>query len=238
MSYDKILDNVCKEELEIDEEMQLEVSPCSFRKAFHNRQSCMAVVYTKSKDDKKFQFCKFVNDVLADRQNVLKVNCVHFDNKLSHHPILLYEPEQPLKEYCSSCGTISEIEQLSILLDIALATLGFSSGMQPNVTKESIFVHKDSNGEIKALFSPLYKYSYFLSPVEPRGGFDWIREVVLLMHYRDQYSKHTELPESHILYNIFKYKWFSDKEEARPEDKVEVAKEIEYILGKYNGSYM
>ena len=241
VSYERILSTICREDLKFTEKLQLEVSPCTFWKAFHDGEPFMALAYDGNEHDNNFKihFSEFINDALTDKGNVLKANCVHLDAKLSHHPILLFEPKESLQDYCTSYGpgTISEVEQLSILLEVALGTLGFSSNIHLKISNKSIFVNKD-NGKITALFSPLYESSYFSQVKQSiehrsRPNFDWIREAVLLMHHGDQYNRHTELPESHILYNIFKYKWFSDNEKVYPKDISEVAKEIEYILGEY-----
>ena len=218
--------------------MQLNVSPCSFWEALHDMEPCMALVYNEQSAN-KLQFSEFVNEMLSEKKHVLKAFCKHFDDKLSTNPILLFEPKQSLKDYCTSCAIgLSEVDQLTVLQDVAIGTLGFLS--PPNskltvVTIDSIFIHEDGDGKIRALFSPLYQSSYFPQielTSESLLNYEWIKEVLLFINYQDQYGEHSELPESHILYNIFKYKWFSDEENHHPNDIYEVAKEIMYILGK------
>ena len=229
--------NICEKELELKEEMQLNVFPGSIWKATHDGQPCITVLYN-GKVENKVQFSEFLNDMLDERQNIMKICCIHLDAELSDMPILLFDPEQSLVEYCTSCKTIlSEIEQLTVLRDVALGTILLQSNPAINVKVpiESIFVHKDSDGEIRALFSPLYRCSCFPqneSTSKPTENYKWIKDALLLMHCRENYNENSELPESHILYNIFKYKWFSDNESLHPKEITEVAKEISYILGK------
>ena len=239
VSYNKILNTVCKGELEIIEEIQqLNVSPWSWKKASHDRQPFMALVYNGKVGD-KVRFGEFVNDMLIEKPNVLNACCVHLNKTLSDNPILLFEPEQSLRDYCTSGEVIFEVDQLTILRDIAIGTLDFlsNSKLRLKVTVESIFVHEDSKGEIRAMFSPLYHYSVFphaKQTPQPPADYEWIKNSLLLMQYQKLCNSDEQcvLPESHILYNIFKYKWFPDEESLRPKDTVEVAKEITYILGE------
>ena len=236
VSYNEVLNTVCKVKLELNEEVQLNVSPCSLRKVSHDGEPFMALVYDGIVDDIA-QFGEFANNSLKDEQNVLKASCVHLDAQLSENPILLFEPEQPLKDFCTTHEALSEADQLAILRDITAGVLSFLSctNIRLKVTTESIFVHEDSKGQVKALFFPMYQYSYFphaKQPPQPSDDYEWVKTALLLMHYRDQCGEHSELPKNHILYNILKYKWFSDEKNLHPKDTAEIAKEICYILGK------
>ena len=217
--------------------MQFDVSRWSLRKALHDGEPFMALVYNSRVEDKVL-FSEFIDDLLIEKQNVLKASCVHLDDTLSDNPILLFEPEQSLKDYCTTSEVISEVDQLTILRDVAIGTIGFlpHTKLRLKVTVESIFVHKESKGEIRAYFSPLYQHSYFPNyarqDTRPSADYEWVKTSLLLMHYRDRCDEHTELPEEHILYNIFKYKWFSEEESLHPKDIIEIAKEIAYIRGK------
>ena len=237
----KMITKVCEAQLLLKEKIKLNISPCSFWKGSHNGQPCTALVYN-GKIDNKLKFIEFVNDMLNEKRNVLKACCVHLDDKLSDHPILMFGSNQSLKDYVQLCKTIAEVDQLTVLRDIARAVgnLGFLSSAKLIVTMESIFVQEDSNGKIYALFSPFYQHSYFPQAeqsLESQTDCKWIKNALLMMHYRNQYSEHSELPESHILYNIFKYKWFSKEETLHPNNIIEVAKEITYILGELINSH-
>ena len=212
------------------------MSPWCLRKVSHDRQPLMALVYNNRVDD-KVHFSEFVNNMLIEKRNMLTACCVHLDSTLSNNPILLFEPEQSLKDFCTSSEVISEVDQLTILRDVAIGTLGFLSHMTTrlNVTIESIFVRQNCKGGITALFSPMYQYSYFphaKETLESLLDYQWVKNSLLLMQYRSQCDEHSELPKEHILYNIFKYKWFSEEKSLRPKDTVEIANEIDYILGK------
>ena len=230
VSYKELLNTViCKRKLKLKEGIPLNVSPCSFWEALHDGYPYMALVYS-GKIANKAQFSEFIVSMLTDQRSVLKVCCVHLDNELSDNPILLFKPEQSLKNYCTAYGPLSGIDQLTILRDIAVGTLDFMArtNSKLTVTLESVFVHKEGDTEITTLFLPLYQISYF-PEAKPQTDYQWIKEVLLLMNQIDMLS---ELQESHILYNILKYKWFSHEKSLQPKDLVEVTKEISYILGE------
>ena len=124
VTYNQILKPICKSKLELQEEMDLDVSPCSLWKALHNGKQRMALKYNGEDDILKFS--KYIEDVQNNKPNVMPAKCVHFDTKLSSHPIIIFESQQPLKEYCFSSEAVSEIQQLSLLLNAAISALGFS----------------------------------------------------------------------------------------------------------------
>ena len=191
----------------------------------------MALKYNKKIENER-QFIEYIKCLLTENKNTMKVNCVHLDNNLSGNPILVFEPKQTLTDFCTSLRPISELEQLSVVHDVAVGILSFPATMQLKVTKEAIFVHKNENGETRGLFSPLYQYSYFpeaLQSQELLVDLKWVKDSLLLMHYRNQYHEKSELPKSHILHDIMLYKWFSEVERLHLKD---IAKDIKYIRGK------
>ena len=197
---------ICEIELKLSERIPLNVSPYSFWKALHDGHSYMALVYN-DKITNKARFSEFIDDMLTDQRNVLKACCVHLDNKLSDNPILLFKPELSLKTYCISYGPLTGVDQVTILRDIAVGTLDFMArtNSKLTVTLESVFVHKEGDTEITTLFLPLYQISYFPeAKPESQIDYQWIKEALMLMN---QFDLHSELHKSHILYNVFKYKW-------------------------------
>ncbi len=231
VTYDQILTNICENELELQEEMDLDVSPCSLWKALHNGQQCMALKYNG--DDGILKFSEFIEDVQQNKRNVIPAKCVHFDTKLSSHPIILFEVEQPLKKYCFSSETVSEMQQLSLLWNASISVFEFSPSITIQLTTESLFVHKGSTDDTKAIFLPVYEHSYFYQ-LEPKTQpvLNWLKDTLLLMVHLKQYSINSELPENHILFNIFKHRWFSDDKPGCL-SITDVAKELEHILGRY-----
>ena len=208
------------------------MSPCSLWKALHNGQQCMALKYNG--EDGILKFSKYIEDLQKNTPNAMIPKCVHFDTKLSSHPIILFEVEQPLNEYCSSSEALSEIEQLSLLLNAAISVLGFSPNITLQVTTESLFVHKAST---EAMFLPVYEHSYF-HQMEPKTqpelpSLNWLKDTLLLMVHRKQYSSNSKLPEDHILFNNFEHRWFPDDKSCYS-STVDVANELSVILGKYN----
>ena len=191
----------------------------------------MALKYNKKIENER-QFIKYIKYLLTENKNTMKVNCVHLDNNLSENPILIFEPKQTLTDFCTSTRPISELEQLSVVHDVATGILSFPATMQLKVTKEAIFVHENENGETRGLFCPLYQYSYFpeaLQTQELLVDLKWIKDSFLFMHYQDQYLEISELPKSHILHDNMKYKWFSEVENLHLK---EVATDIKCIRGK------
>ena len=216
--------------------MQFNVSPWSLRKATHDGEPFMALVCNSRVED-KVQFTEFIDNMLIEKQNVLKAYCVHLDDTLSDNPILLFEPKQSLKDYCTASEVISEVDQLTILRDVAIGTIGFlpCTNFKLKVTVESVFVHRDSNAGIRALFSPICQYSYFPhteQTIDHLEGYEWVKDFLLYMQYQNHCNEHFELPQSHILYNVSKYKWFSGDQNLRSRSTIEIAKEISYILGE------
>ncbi len=238
----------CESELELLEVMDLDVSPCILWKVLHSGQQYMALIYNGKCDSEEaiLNFSKYIEDIQNNKPNVMPVKCVHFYTELSSHPIILFEVEQPLKEYCKSSEAISEIQQLSLLWNAAISVLGFSSSITLQMTTASLFVHKTSTDDItstddtKAMFLPVYEHSYF-HKMEPRTqpespSLNWLKDTLFLMIHRKQYSSNSNLPENHILFNIFKYKLFPDDKPGCLNTK-HAAKELNDILGKYNYSY-
>ncbi len=234
VTYDQILNTTCDGELELQEEMDLDVSPCSLWKALHNGQQCMALKYNGEDGIQKFS--NYIEDLQKNKPNVMLPECVHFHTKLSSHPIILFEVQQPFKRFCSSSEALSEIQQLSLLLNAAISVFGFSPSITLHVTTESLFVHKSSTDDTKAMFLPVYEHSYF-HQMEPKTqpelpSLNWLKDTLLLMVHRKQYSSNSKLPEDHILFNNFEHRWFPD-DKPGCSSTTDVAKELEHILGKY-----
>ncbi len=236
----------CESEFELLEVMDLDVSPCILWKVLHSGQQYMALIYNGKCDSEEaiLKFSKYIEDVQNNKPNVMSAKCVHFYTKLSSHPIILFEVEQPLKEYCKSSEAISEIQQLSLLLNSAISVLGFSSSITLQMTTASLFVHKTSTDDItstddtNAMFLPVYEHSYFqqMAPkTQPElPSLNWLKDTLFLMVHHD--SNNSKLPENHILFNIFKHRWFSD-DKPGCSSTADVAKELEHILGRYNFIY-
>ncbi len=228
----------CESELEFLEVMDLDVSPCILWKVLHSGQQYMALIYNGKCDSEEaiLKFSKYIKDVQNNKPNVMSAKCVHFYTELFSHPIILFEVEQPLKEYCKSFEAISEIQQLSLLLNAAISVIGFSSSITLQITTASLFVHKTSTDDTKAMFLPVYEHSYFqqMAPkTQPElPSLNWLKDTLFLMVHHDSNNIKLDLPENHILFSIFKHRWF-------PDDKpgclstTDVAKELEHILGKY-----
>ena len=233
VTYNQILNTFCETKLELQKEMDLDVSPCSLWKALHNGKQCMALVYNGEGD--KLKFTKYIEDVQKNKPNVMPAKCIHFDTKLNSHPVVLFEVQQPLKEYCFSSEALSEIQQLSLLLNAAISVLGFSPDITLQLTTESLFVQKSSSNDTNAMFLPIYEQSYFhqLEPkIKPEvPSLNWLNDSLLLMVHRKQCNSNSKLPENHILFNIFKHRWFPDNK-LGSSGAADVAKELEHILGK------
>ncbi|XP_064389593.1 uncharacterized protein LOC135337585 isoform X3 [Halichondria panicea] len=237
VTYDLILTNVCESELELQEEMDLDVSPCSLWKALHSGQQCMALKYNGEGD--VLNFSKYIEDMQQNKRNVMPSKCVHFDAKLSSHPVILFEVQQPFNDYCFSSEVLSEMQQLSLLLNAAISVLGFSSSITLQMTTESLFVHTTSTDDItstddtKAMFLPMYEHSYFhqlVPKTQPElPSLNWLKDTLLLMVHRKQCNSNSKLSENHILFNIFKHRWFPDDKPGYS-STADVAKELQHIL--------
>ncbi len=97
----------------------------------------------------------------------MKADCIHLDDELSHTPIIVLRQVhlQTINGYLSSTRSVlSEIEQLSFLLDIAkgFASLQKDTSAYFRGTENSVFIHvEESIGNLIAQFFPVYKQSYF-----------------------------------------------------------------------------
>ena len=240
--HDNDLLSTCENKLELLENICVDVSPCTLWRGLHSGQPCTVLKYEAEETSK---YTEYAHYILENRhENVVKADCIHLDDELSHSPLLVLEQVhlQTINEYLSSSHSVlSEMEQLSFLLDI---TKGFASLQKDTSaylrgTKNSVFVHtEESRGKLTPQFFPLYKQSYFPRAQEYAAAVSsadlvWLRTTTILLHHESDDEK-SELPESHVLYNIFKHKWLSDDERLRPHDVSEIAEEIEYIISKFD----
>ena len=241
--HDYDLISTCEKNLELLDKIKVDVTPCTLWRGLHSGQPCTVLKYEAEETNLNSNYTEYAHYILENRhENIVKADCIHTDDELSHNPIIVLRQVhlQTINEYLfSSHSALSEMEQLSLLLDI---TKGFASLQNNNSayfrgTENSVFVHvEESIGNLTAQFFPLYKQSYFPRAQEyaaavSSADLTWLRTTTILLH-RESNDEKSELPESHVLYNIFKHKWLSDDERLRPRDVSQVAKEVEYILGK------
>ena len=227
----------CEEDLVLLKELDIDVSPCSLWEAHHNGQPCKALVYNSQTSDDSRSIFDYAEKTLVERPNIMKAKCIHHDEKLSTHPIIVLEYEESLLDYCSRSSTpaLSEVDQLSVLCDIALGVISFQSSCSSKliVTKASIFLHTDKTRKIKAMLCPVYGHSYL---PQQESAFDcftdlqWLKNVTTLIN--NGKDGQAELPKNHILFNILQYKWLAEEQDKRPQRIEDVAKELEYLLGK------
>ena len=239
--HDHKLLSACEKNLELLDKVKVDVSPCTLWTGLHNGQPCSVLKYEA--EETKSSYTDFAHYILENKhEHVVKADCIHLDDELSHNPIIVLRQVhlQTINDYLSSSrSALSEMEQLSFLLDIAkgFASLQNDTSAYFRGTENSVFVHvEESVGNLTAQFFPLYKQSYFPRAQEyaaavSSADLTWLRTTTILLH-RESNDEKSELPESHVLYNIFKHKWLSDDERLRPRDVSQVAKEVEYILGK------
>ena len=231
----------CEKKLELLHVIDVGVSPCTLWRGLHSGQPC--TVLKCEAEETKSSFTEYAHYILENKhEHVVKGGCIHTDDELSHNPIIVLKEVQlqTINDYLSSSrSALSEMEQLSFLLDIAkgFASLQNDTSAYFRGTENSVFVHvEESIGNLTAQFFPLYKQSYFPRAQEyaaavSSADLTWLKTTTILLHH-DSNDEKSELPGSHVLYNIFKHKWLSDDERLRPHNVSEVTKEIEYILGK------
>ncbi|XP_064395955.1 uncharacterized protein LOC135342984 isoform X6 [Halichondria panicea] len=236
--HDHGLLSACEKNLELLDKVKVDVSPCTLWTGLHNGQPCTVLKYEAK--ETKSSYTEYTHYILENKhEHVVKADCIHLDDELSHNPIIVLRQVhlQTINGYLSSTRSVlSEIEQLSFLLDIAkgFASLQKDTSAYFRGTENSVFIHvEESIGNLIAQFFPVYKQSYFPRAQEYAAAVSsadliWLRRTTILLD-RESNDEKSELPESHVLYNIFKHKWLSDDERLRPRDVSQVAKEVEYI---------
>ncbi len=115
-------------------------------------------------------------------------------------------------------------------------TSKYSESARVSIISSLVFSNSKSY-DTKAMFLPIYEQSYFhqLEPkIKPElPSLNWLNDSLLLMVHRKQCSSNSKLPENHILFNIFKHRWFpDDKLGSSSTVTADVAKELKHILGK------
>ena len=239
--HDHGLLSACEKNLELLDKVKVDVSPCTLWTGLHNGQPCTVLKYEA--EETKSSYTEYAHYILENKhEHVVKADCIHLDDELSHNPIIVLRQVhlKTINDYLSSSrSALSEMEQLSFLLDIAkgFASLQNDTSAYFRGTENSVFIHvEESIGNLIAQFFPVYKQSYFPRAQEYAAAVSsadliWLRRTTILLD-RESNDEKSELPESHVLYNIFKHKWLSDDERLRPRDVSQVAKEVEYIRGK------
>ncbi|XP_064395980.1 uncharacterized protein LOC135343006 isoform X3 [Halichondria panicea] len=236
--HDHGLLSACEKNLELLDKVKVDVSPCTLWTGLHNGQPCTVLKYEA--EETKSSYTEYAHYILENKhEHVVKADCIHLDDELSHNPIIVLRQVhlKTINDYLSSSrSALSEMEQLSFLLDIAkgFASLQNDTSAYFRGTENSVFIHvEESIGNLIAQFFPVYKQSYFPRAQEYAAAVSsadliWLRRTTILLD-RESNDEKSELPESHVLYNIFKHKWLSDDERLRPRDVSQVAKEVEYI---------
>lgn len=237
MEHQSLYSRKCEEELVLLKELDIDVSPCSLWEAHHNGQRCMALTYNSQDKDDSRDILDFVEQSLVERPNIVNGKCVHHDVKLSKHPITVLEYEESLLDYCSRSSTpaLTEVNQLSILLDIALGVISFQTlcSSKLRCTEASIFLRKDNEGKMKAKLFPMFGHSYLPQQecvFDCSTDLQWLKIVTVLIN--NGKDGREELPKNHVLFNILQYKWLAEEQDKRPQRIDDVAKELEYLLGK------
>ena len=235
-SYHNLMKSDCKKEIKFLKEVCIDAKPCTLWKAIHDGVCCIVIKHNGEADDRS-NFFKYTEDLLhaSDRyKNSVKVSCIHEDEK-AKTPLIVLEAEQTFREYCFSNKSLTNADQLSLLHGIALGFISINSTTNACliVTEPSLFVRKTRTGEQIAVFCPLYNQSYFpLAVPESTINLDWLKIVLIQMHYCDQLNENSELPEDHFLYSILTSKWLSRDKLLCANSMEDVAKDIQLILGK------
>lgn len=215
-------------------------------------KECLTLMYSN----------KFSNEVTADLgyidyinaflsgsyKNLPDVEGIYYhdpDRGLYSYPTIVVKRMKSLNELVSLEQEVSQVAQVSLLLDISSSIASFegSGRYTVSVFQDSVFVQECPNpgSELTAKFCPLYGHSFFSKHSDGLDAFQslqlgqlqWMREIVKYIHYKGNSSDQMELPDGHTLKELFKQKWISPQDRFRPKNFKSLCEELKHILGKY-----
>ena len=214
----------------------------------------IALEYTESFCDESSAdtgYIDYMDSLLSKKyRNIPAVKGVYYrsnpEEEKRPYPTVVIENLKPLKEVVVAEEEMPQVNQVSLLLDIANSVASFKSGASKygvSVCTEAILV-QESLSETEAKFCPLYGSS-FVSNAErsrdqeivpstaiPLVELQWMSDVVKFIHFKGSVTRQAELPESHILKEMFDQKWLSKNDQFRPLNFKILCEEIQHLLGK------
>ena len=207
------------EPLDISEHL----SPYIFKKAKHDGQECVAILYAPVDSETAYESkCIRLFEVLfrntANEIHVLGICC----SPDSKYPILVVENLEPLTSYCSRAHPLSEEKQISLLLDVAKSVSKYDSIPDRVVEVKTLFVTVSTDC-VQAKWFPLFGYLQNESKQNASMALQWILDVACLLHCNKPQDTAT-LPHSHVLKPVIK-KWLNP-----PTKLTTVIGELELLL--------
>lgn len=224
--------------LVIGEEISVNVSPCTLNEVTYDGADALAITYNPGEthpakqQEERDSYQTFLNEVTKVKHpsivQVLGVDRTH------EFPVLVIENLEPLAHYCTSDNqAISEVNQLSFLMDIANAILSFQDPCQEQVKikPDTIFVQR-SNGNVQAKYCPMFGFSYFPQTAKQHGcivhgDLKWFNDICKLLHLRGNLSQLSELPDSHIL------KHLSKRQKPGPKAIYNIMEDMEKLYSRF-----
>ena len=213
----------------------------------------IALEYTESFSDESSAdtgYIDYMNSLLSKKhRNVPAVKGVYYrsnpDEDKRQYPTIVIENLKPLKDAVVE-EEMSQVNQVSLLLDVANSVASFKHDTPKHevlVCTDAILV-QETLSESEARFCPLYGLS-FVSNISqshdpesnaasiPLVELQWMSDVVKFIHFKGSISEQVDLPENHVLKEMFDQKWLSINDRFRPPNYKILCDEIENLLGKY-----
>lgn len=214
-------------EVQVLDVIPLDISPCVLKKARHGDQECMLILYSPTAEHicQYFEYLRMCFQVEHD--NVVKIHgiCCFPD---SPYPALVMEELEPLSHFVKNCDTISEKDQIRLVLDIIHAVSAYEAmPVLVQVVVKAIFV--SSLQDIRAKFFPVFGCSYSSAlrhtSKSHSSNLQWLSDIVVFLNGRGQPVERT-LPPEHALEPVIRG-WLQ-----RSSPLSTVTEELEYLFRK------
>ena len=216
--------------------------------AKHQGKECMALVYTDQftkETTVDAGYIKYLEVLIRDHKEVPSIKGLYYppteEEGQKKYPAVIVEKLDPLKEVASSSNYYgeSEVNQLSLLTSISSCMSRFENlNQKVKVVMDHIFIHKNA-AEMEAKLIPVYGQSFIgeqsssTSETLSHDDLLWMKETILSIFSHGNITTDIQLPENHLLKNIFEQKWVSKDSRLRPASYSVLTDELQHLLGKF-----
>ena len=215
--------------------------------AKHQGKEFMALVYPDQFTEESTVdtgYIKYLEVLIRDHKEVPSIKGLYYpsteEEGQKKYPAVIVEKLEPLKEVASSSNYYgeSEVNQLSLLTSISSCMSRFENlNQKVKVVMDHIFIHKNA-AEMEAKLIPVYGQSFIgeqsslNSETLSHDELLWMKEIILSIFSRGNITTDIQLPENHLLKNIFEQKWVSKDSRLRPASYSVLTDELQHLLGK------
>ena len=215
--------------------------------AKHKGKECMALVYPDQFTEESTVdagYIKYLEVLIRNHKEVPSIKGLYYppteEEGQKKYPAVIIEKLEPLKEVASSSNYYgeSEVNQLSLLTSVSSCMSRFENlNQKVKVVMDHIFIHKNA-AEMEAKLIPVYDQSFIgeqpslNSETLSHDDLLWMKETILSIFSRGNITTDIQLPENHLLKNVFEQKWLSKDTRLRPATYSVLTDELQHLLGK------